>query len=94
VSALVLTQLNQDRRIELANLPEYVLAVEWCLGGNALSMFETLMAQKVNDSSVLEPWIESLLFGALKHVPTSDVLNTFSAAWTKCSQSDEREMVD
>lgn len=93
VSALVLTQLNQDRRIELANLPEYVLAVEWCLGGNALSMFETLMAQKVNDSSVLEPWIESLLFGALKHVPTSDVLNTFSAAWTKCSQSDERDQV-
>jgi putative membrane-bound dehydrogenase-like protein len=92
-SALVLTQLNQDRRIELANLPEYVLAVEWCLGGNALSMFETLMAQKVNDSSVLEPWIESLLFGALKHVPTSDVLNTFSAAWTKCSQSDERDQV-
>jgi putative membrane-bound dehydrogenase-like protein len=92
-SALVLTQLNQDRRIELANLPEFVLAVEWCLGDNSLAMFETLLAQKVNDSSVLEPWIESLLFGGLKHLPTSDVLNVFSAAWTKCSQSDERDQV-
>ncbi|MBN8602685.1 MAG: c-type cytochrome [Planctomycetes bacterium] len=93
VTALVVTQLNQDRRIELANWSEYVLAVEWCLGENALSMFEQVMNRKVDESDVLQPWIESLLFGALKHKPTSEVLESFSAVWTKCSQSDEHEQV-
>lgn len=93
VKDLVLTQLNQDRRIELANWPEYVLAVEWCLGDNALEMFETLMAHQVEDSSVLEPWVESLLFAAFRHHPTSDVLQRFSDAWNKASKSDERDQV-
>lgn len=91
VSALVVSQLNASRRGEVADWPEYVLAVEWCLGQNSLAIFANLFASPVEDSSVLEPWIESLLFSALRHHPTSEVLKSFSTAWASCSQSDEKD---
>lgn len=91
LSNLVLKQLNQDRRSELAYWPEYVLAVEWCLGSHSLAMMEQLLAQDVAETSLLEPWIESLLFGALKHQPTAEVLERFTEAWKKFSHGHEAD---
>jgi putative heme-binding domain-containing protein len=88
---LVLKQLNQDRLSELAYWPEYVLAVEWCLGPHSLAMLERLLAQDVSETSLFEPWIESLLFGSLKHRPTAEVLDRFTEAWKKFSRSDKAD---
>lgn len=88
---LVLKQLNQDRLSELAYWPEYVLAVEWCLGPHSLAMLERLLAQDVSEASLFEPWIESLLFGSLKHRPTAEVLDRFTEAWKKFSRSDKAD---
>jgi len=91
VGNLVMKQLNRDRQSELAYWPEYILAVEWCLGSQSLTMMERLLAQDVAETSLFEPWIESLLFGALKHRPTTEVLDRFTEAWKKFSHSDQAD---
>jgi putative membrane-bound dehydrogenase-like protein len=94
VSDLITTQLNQDRRIELAQWPEFILAVEWCAGEHGLSLFEKVTHSSVDDAAVIEPWLDSLLFSAFRHQPTEKVLAAFDRSWEMNARSDEVEGVE
>ncbi len=82
---LMRSQLNQERRSELASWSEYVLALEWAAGSNGPKLWDALFELEITDAAVLEPWLDSLVFSLFRHQPTSVALKQFEQQWEKFS---------